>query len=401
MDVVAKEIGVSALDLRRRNLVTPATLPYETGLRLAGEIVAFESGDFPAVFSCAVRDSGYDEEVTLTQDGQREAWGIAGGIEVSGAVNFESAMVRVDIVGNVLVHSGMTSQGQGQHTTYAQVCAETLGVDFDRVQVRMGDTELMPFGRGAFASRGAVFGASAVYGAALALRRKVLDHAATLLQHSAFDLIVDRGQIKLANGEACGLDIGTVARAISPGGALFAGEAALEARHVFKAERSLTYGISVHVARVRVDPGTGFFTVVDYLVAHDAGRSLNAMIVEGQVVGGTVDGIGGALFSELIYDAEGQLLTGSLADYLVATAPEVPRIRLSHIETRPRTNPLGVRGIGEAGVIPAAPAIVNAILRAIEPSRNGHEEPLFTLPIRQERVYRAVQAAKVHRAGGA
>ncbi|MBN9042545.1 MAG: hypothetical protein BGP05_14030 [Rhizobiales bacterium 62-47] len=394
IDVLAKDIGIPALALRQLNLIEPSDLPFLSGATLATLPVRFESGDFPALLAKAVEGTGYDESVDVLADGRREAWGMACGIEAGGLVNFESALIRVDTAGNVIVFSGMTTQGQGQLTTYAQVCAEALGVDFERIQVRMGDTQLVSFGRGAFASRGAVFGASAVHRAALALRSKALGYAATLLQSTEAELTIVDGVVRRATGEDTGLDLGKIARAVMPGGALFDGEGALEAQHVFKADQPLTYGMSVHVARVCLDPRTGFFSLRDYLVAHDAGRSLNSMIVEGQVIGGAVDGIGGALFSELIYDEEGQLLTGSLADYLVATAPEVPRIRLAHMETRAGTNPLGVRGVGEAGVIPAAPAIANALARAIDPFRNGHEVPLFTLPLKQERVHQAVLAAR-------
>ncbi|MEA2944503.1 MAG: aerobic carbon-monoxide dehydrogenase large subunit [Bradyrhizobium sp.] len=392
IDVLAKELSASALKIRELNIIRPVDLPFLSGAVLAKNPVVFESGDFPALIGQAVTDSGYNETVEDGPDGCRTAWGMACGIEASGLVNFESALVRIDAAGNVIVLSGMTTQGQGQLTTYAQVCANALGVDLDRVQVRMGDTQLMPFGRGAFASRGAVFGASAVHEASLALRKKVLGYAGTLLQCDYSVLTISGGFIH-QSGKATELDVGAIARAMTPGGSLFDGSGALEAQHVFKADQPLTYGLSIHLAKVRVEPRTGFFTIVDYLVAHDAGRSMNKMIVDGQVVGGAVDGIGGALFSELIYDEDGQLLTGSLADYLVATASEVPRIRLSHMETIPSTNPLGVRGIGEAGVIPAAPAIANALARAIAPFTTGHERSLFTLPLKQERVYRSLLAA--------
>jgi carbon-monoxide dehydrogenase large subunit len=342
----------------------------------------------------ALTASGYTEAVETTAAGDRIAWGLACGIEAGGVVNFESALVRVDNLGNVTVMSGMTTQGQGQLTTYAQVCAEILGVEFERVRVQMGDTALVPFGRGAFASRGAIFGANAVRGAAELLRSKILAHAGTLLQCDPASLTLERGICKRANGESTGLDIAKIAQATTPGGPLFAGEAALEAPFVYKADDPITYGMSVHACKVKLDPRTGFFSLFDYVVAHDAGRMLNPIIVEGQIVGGAADGIGGALFSEMIYDAEGQLLTGSLADYLVVTAPEVPRIRLVHMETRPSTNPLGVRGIGEGGVIPVGAAIANALARAIDPKDTGHELPLLTLPLKPERVFASCQMAR-------
>ena len=393
VDVLAKAMGISALDLRQRNLVSPADLPYETGVTIAGTPMRYESGDFPSLIDGAVREAGYRETVETAASGERVAWGLAQGIEASGFVNFETANVRVDAYGNVTVLSGMTTQGQGQLTTYAQVCAEALGVDFERVHVRLGDTQLLPFGRGAFASRGAVFGANAVAGASEMLRAKVLEHAGTLLQRDPAGLLIAHGVISTADGTATGLTVGDIARAIAPGGPLFDGEAALEAQYVFKTDQPITYGLTIHVVRVALDPRTGFFRLLDYVVGHDAGRALNPIIVAGQIVGGVVDGIGGALFSEVVYDEDGQLLTGSLADYLVATAPELPRIRITHLETRPGTNPLGVRGIGEGGVIPAAAAITNALSRAIDPVRNGHEQPLFKLPLKPERVFAACRLA--------
>jgi carbon-monoxide dehydrogenase large subunit len=381
------------VELRRRNLIQPADLPYSPGTPLVGGSVRFESGDFPAMLEATVAASGLTEEVEIASDGTRTAWGLACGIEAGGFVNFETAQVRIDIEGHVTVFSGMSHQGQGQLTTYAQVCAETLGADFERVTVQMGDTHLVPFGRGAFASRGAIFGANAVYGAAQLLREKVLKHAATLLQCEPSTLNIVHGRIVRADGGATDLGLAEIARAAAPGGPLFSGEGALEVQHIYKAEHPVTYGLNVHAAKVRLDPRTGVFTLLDYVVAHDAGRSLNPMIVEGQIVGGVCDGIGGALFSEIVYDENGQLLTGSLADYLVATAPEIPRIRLVHLETRPTTNPLGVRGIGEGGTIPAAATIANALARAIAPRSTGPEALLFTLPLKPQRVYAACIAA--------
>jgi aerobic carbon-monoxide dehydrogenase large subunit len=394
IDVLAKEIGIGGAELRRRNMIAPDDLPYETGAPLAGGKMRFDSGDFPRLLDTLVETSGYDETLQVSADGERSAWGLACGIEAGGFVNFETALVRVDATGHVSVLSGMTTQGQGQITTYAQVCAEMLGADLERVSVRLGDTQLLPFGRGAFASRGAIFGANAVRGAAELLRGKILQHAGTLLQCDAAALTIGHGRVLRVDGTPTDLDLGTIARAVAPGGALFAGEAALEAQFVYQADQIVTYGLTVHAARVQLDPRTGAFRVIDYVVAHDAGRALNPIIVDGQIVGGVADGIGGALLSELIYDENGQLLTGSLADYLIATATEIPRVRLIHRETRPQTNPLGVRAVGEGGLIPAAAAITNALTRAIDPLATGFERALHTLPLKPERVRAAWRAAE-------
>ena len=393
LDVLAKQIGISEVEIRLRNLVAPADLPYNTRRKIAGVETFMESGDFPGLLNNAIAESGYNRDVVVEPDGRHTAWGLAFGVEGSGVVNLESADIRIDTEGNVTIFSGMTSQGQGHRTTYSQVCAEALGAPFDKVDVQLGDTSLVPFGRGAFATRGAVIGANAVYMAALELKAKALGHAAALLQTDASELDVIDGEIVRKSGESTDLTLADIAKAVQPGGQLFAGEAALQAVHIYKSNHPLTIGGTVHLAKVSLDRRTGFFEVVDYFVMHDAGRTINAMVVDGQIIGGAVDGIGGAILSELVYDTEAQPLSSTLADYMVATAPDVPRIRMGEMETRPGTNPLGVRGIGESGVIPAAPAIANALVRAIKPDGTGHEDPLFTLPLKPERVFAACRAA--------
>jgi aerobic carbon-monoxide dehydrogenase large subunit len=291
------------------------------------------------------------------------------------------------------VLSGISSQGQGQRTTYAQVCAETLGVRFEDVHVRVGDTGLLAFGRGGFASRGAVLGANAVAGASEKLRHQVLGTAATLLQADPAELSIRDGSI-YRNGSDAGLSVGKIAAAIRPGDALYSGAMALEAEHIFDTKDLLTLGLSIHAAQVAVDPASGFFRVLDYRIVHDAGRMLSPMIVEGQVIGGAVEGIGSATLSEISYDSEAQPLDGTLADYLVITAPEAPRVHIQHVDSRSSTNPLGVRGVGEGGLIPVPSAIANAISRAIDPKAVGHEMALSKLPITPEMVFRALALAQ-------
>ena len=393
LDVLAKQIGISAAGLRSRNLVRPQEMPYRSGTSLFGNVIVYENSDFTDTFAIALQESGYDEKVEIASNGDRIAYGIGCGVETGGLVNFESARVRLDPDGTVAIASGMSSQGQGQLTAYAQVCAEALGVAFESVSVRLGDTDLVPFGRGAFAARGAVMGANAVLGAAQRLRAKVIEHAATLLQCPASGLDIHDGEITHTDGRSTDLTVGKIARAVAPGGALFAGEPTLEASFVYEAKHPLTSGFSVHIAKIRLDPETGFFRIEHYLVTHDAGRALNRIIVDGQVIGGVADGTGGAVFSEMIYDRNGQPLTGSLADYLLATAPEIPSIRVVHTDSPSNTNPLGVRPVGEGGIIPVAAALTNAVARAIDPVCTGHEKFLFSLPLRPDRVLAACGSA--------
>jgi carbon-monoxide dehydrogenase large subunit len=392
LDVIAKSLGMSPLAIRERNIIQPADMPYASGLNYGAASCAFENGDYPLMLAKATRDPAYTDSVHINGRGERVAWGLACGVEASGFVNYESARVAIDPSGLVTVSSGMSSQGQGQQTTYAQVCAETLGVDFDTVQVRLGDTGIVPFGRGGFATRGAVLGANAVAGASLELREKVLAIAATLLQADKAGLSIARGIVR-RDGVETMLSVGEVARAIGPGGPLFSGAMALEAEYIFDSRDLLTLGMSVHAAQVAVDPRSGFFRVTDYLIIHDAGRMLNPVIVEGQIVGGAVEGIGSAVLSEISYDDAAQVLNGTLADYLVMTAPEAPRIRVEHVDSRASTNPLGVRGIGEGGLIAGPPAIANALARAVDSEAVGHERHLSRLPITPEMVLQAIQAA--------
>ena len=393
IDVLARRLGCRSADLRDRNLVRPVDMPYRVGTTLLGNDLVYENADFRRALITAIEASGYSEQVEVSADGERIAYGIGCGVETGGLVNFESAQVRIDPDGSVAVRSGMSSQGQGQLTTFAQVCAETLSVPFESVSVRLGDTGLLPFGRGAFAARGAVIGANAVLSAAQDLRAKVLDKAATLLQCSAHDLSIENGAIQRRDGGATDLTIGEIARAGQPGGALFDGAPALEVSAVYEAKQPLTSGFSVHVAKVRLDPDLGTFRIEDYVVVHDAGRALNRMIVDGQIIGGVADGISGAILSEVVYDSDGQPLTGSLADYLVVTATELPRIRVVHLDSPSSTNALGVRPVGEGGIIPVAAALANALARAIDSTRTGHEQPLFTLPLKPESVFAACRIA--------
>jgi len=393
LDVVAKELDISSIEIRRRNIITPIDMPYVSSFDHGSARSAFENSDFSRMLEVAATGTNYDESLVINDRGERVSWGLACGVEASGFVNYESAKVSIDPSGQVTVLSGISSQGQGQRTTYAQVCAETLGVRFEDVHVRVGDTGLLAFGRGGFASRGAVLGANAVAGASEKVRHQVLAVAATLLQADPAELSICDGTI-YCNGSDAGLSVGKIAAAIRPGAALYSGAIALEAEHIFDTKDLLTLGLSIHAAQVAVDPASGFFRVLDYRIVHDAGRMLNPMIVEGQVIGGAVEGIGSATLSEISYDSEAQPLDGTLADYLVITAPEAPRVQILHVDSRSSTNPLGVRGVGEGGLIPVPSAIANAISRAIDPKAVGHEMALSKLPITPEMVFRALALAQ-------
>ena len=398
IDLVAKDLNISAVEIRNRNLVAPADLPYPVISSYAGAC-SIESGDFPAMLARAIASSGYHETIERDAAGRRIAWGLAIGLESTGFLNYESARVQIDARGNVLVFSGLTSHGQGQATTLSRVCANALGVEEDRVSIRLGDTQLLPFGRGTFASRGAVVGANAVHGAAMRVRQRVLVYAGQLLQCDPDSLSIAQGRIVKQNGEATSLAIGDIARSVLPYGQFYEGATSLEETFIFDTKNALTFALSVHAAKVAVEERTGEYQVVDYLVVHDTGVMLDQTIVEGQIIGAVADGVGGTMLSELLYDDQAQLLTGSMADYLVATSAEAPRVRTDHISTRPTTNPLGVRGVGEGGIIAVAPAIVNALSRAISTTGTEFEQILFRLPLKPQRVLAALEQQAARDAG--
>ena len=391
LDLVAEEVGISAEEVRLRNIVAPEDLPYDPFIPYGGTAVELESGDFPKIIRRTVAESGYSEEVETFASGENAAWGLACGMESTGFVGLESARVCLDPSGKLIVSSGMTSQGQGQITTYAQICANIMDVPLDDVDVQLGNTGLLPFGRGAFASRGAVVGGNAVAGAAEKLKARVLGLAGTLLQCEGETLSIREGHICRQDGAETELTLGAIAAQSLPGGPLNTGQFALEEDYIYDTGGSLTLALSVHAAKVVLDPKTGFYRIAEYFILHDTGKMLNPKIVEGQIIGGAVDGMGCTMLSQIRHDENGQLLTGSLMDYLVMAAPEAPRVYLSHMETTPTTNPLGVRGVGEGGVIPAPPAITNALRRIISQRPGGKPEALLHLPLGPEEILESLQ----------
>ena len=265
VDVLAKEIGMSAADLRARNLVRPQEMPYRVGTSLFGHGLWFTRTPIFRERSRPRRESGYTEQVEIAASGDRVAYGIGCGVETGGLVNFESARVLRRSRRQRGGHVGDVVPGPGPvHDLRAGLRRRRSACRSSAYRCVLAIPTLIPFGRGAFAARGAVIGANAVLGAAQRLRTKVIGHAATLLQCSACDARLENGEIRYGDGRSTDLTIGKIARAVAPGGALFEGEAALEASTVYEAKQLLTSGFSVHVAKIRLDPRTGFFRVEDY-----------------------------------------------------------------------------------------------------------------------------------------
>jgi aerobic carbon-monoxide dehydrogenase large subunit len=372
LDVAAMELGIDRVELRRRNLLRPDELPHARAMSTLGTDVVLDAGDYGGLLDRTMAEAerlGFGAAVERGRSrGRRVGLGVAMFLEKSGLGPQETADVVVSRSGEVRVHSGGTSFGQGIETVLAQVAAEALGVDMGDVVVVNGDTELQPFGAGSWASRSTVVGGSAVQRAALAVRERALRVAARMLEASEDDLELAGGEIRVAGAPAAGtVTLGDVARACLPGSPhLLPDEpAGLAARRRFEVEH-MTYPYGVHVAVVEVDPGTGEVQVLRYLVGYEVGRAVNPALVEDQLVGGVAQGVGGALLEEFTYDDGGQPQAVTFMDYLLPTAAEIPRIGVLVAEDAPAPgNPLGVRGAGEGGVNAAGAAIASAVRDAL------------------------------------
>ncbi len=325
----------------------------------------------------------------------RRGRGLAVLVEPSALGPFEGARVAVDAHGQVNIATGASSQGQGHETSLAQVAAAVLSVPIERITVHHGDTALIPYGGGSYASRTAVMAGSAVYSAAEKVKQRALRAAARKLEVSETDLVLRDGRIEVAGAPGHGLGLGDVARMLSPGnaellasptGQMIEDHDGLAVTAYVRAVPGGTTVFAVHMAEVTVDVETGQVKVERYGVACDVGRAINPMIVEGQVVGGVVQGLGGTLLEELVYDGEAQLQTGTLADYLLPSVHEAPPIQTLIIEeAKSPTNLLGVKGVGEVGPSGVAAAVGNAVVDAL-----GLEAGIRALPITPERVLAAL-----------
>ena len=372
LDRLARAAGLDPIEVRRRNTLTSGEMPWDTGMLYRdGQPLVYDSGDHLGCLERALELVDYSgfraRQIEARERGEFLGLGVAGYVEGTGIGPFEGARVQVDASGKVVVYTGACSQGQGHETVFAQICAEALGVRFEDVTVIAGDTAGLPYGWGTVASRSTVVAGSAVREAAAAVREKALRVAADLLEVSASDVLLSDGVLAVAGAAARSVSLREVARACAPQHALAVGrEPGLEAEAHFRPE-TVTYANGLHAAVVRVDVETGGVSILRYVVVHDCGRVVNPLLAEGQIRGGVAQGIGGALYEELVYGEGGELLTASLLDYPVPRALEIPKIDLDHLESPSPRNPLGVKGLGEGGAIPGPALLANAIEDALQP----------------------------------
>jgi len=389
IDAIAAALGLDRAMVRERNFIEPHEMPYDQGLIFQdGRPLIYDSGDYPAMLVKIKDLVGWDKFATLKEaaaaEGRRIGIGLACYVEGTGVGPYEGGHVVVETSGKVKVATGLTSQGQGHQTTLAQLVADELGVPMADVEVVTGDTRRFGYAVGTFASRTAVTSGSAVTLAARKAKEKALRVAADALEVSADDLEITGGIVQVKGDPDSGISLGTVAVLSNPlryafdqaaqAATQFAGsgdttkppvapddEPGIEGRAFFSPVRS-TFASGMHAAIVETDPDTAEVTILRYCVVHDCGKLINPQIVEGQIHGGVAQGVGGALYERMAYDEDGQLLNASFMDFLMPYASEMPRqIEIDHLETPSPLNPLGVKGAGEAGVIPGAAVIAAAI----------------------------------------
>lgn len=391
MDAIARELGLNPADVRRRNFIPPDAFPYRgaTG-------VVYDSGNYGRALDEALRRVDYAgfraAQAEARRAGRLLGLGIAVYCEFAGP-GWDSAQVRVQPSGTVTVTTGISPHGQGEETTFAQLVADELGIDMADVVVRASDTAITPQGIGTFGSRGTSIGGSATLLATRQVRDKARRIAAHLLEVAEDDVAPADGGFAVRGAPDRMLTFKQVARTAYSFNGLPGGlEPGLDATSYFMPE-GRTFPFGAHVALVEIDPATGRLDVLRYVAVDDCGPQINPLLVEGQVVGGLAQGFGQALQELIVFDANGQPLTGSLLDYGPPRAAQLPSIETAHTVTPSPFNPLGVKGVGEAGTTGGPPAIVNAALDALAPLGIHH----LDMPLTPERIWRAIRAAQEER----
>ena len=381
LDSIASELGLDRAEVRRRNLIQPDQFPYEVGVAWQdGNTVVYDSGDYPRLLERAL------EMLGPKPAGDNVGMGLGIYVEGTGVGPYEGAHVQVLVSGKVVAATGIPSQGQAHATVWAQVVADELGVDVSDVEVSSGDTRRFSWGVGTFASRGAVTAGNAMHVAARMVATRAKQIAAEQLEANPDDLELVGGRVRVKGSPDRGIPLAAVAVLSNPVRYAFGGgtEAAtqfaskprsgpplhegeqpgLEATGYYSPPGS-TWASGCHAAYVRVDPKTFRLEILKYVVVHDCGRVINPLVLQGQIEGGVAQGIGGAFYERLAYDADGQLRNASFMEFLIPYATEIPPIEIDHFETPSPLNPLGVKGAGEAGVIPVGAVIGSAIEEAL------------------------------------
>ena len=398
-DMFAQEIGMDPVEVRLKNLIPPFDDGYD-----AATGVTYDTGNYEPAFDKALEMVGYQqfrqEQEQARKEGRYLGIGISTYVEICGLAPsavvtslglqygaWESALVRFHPTGKVTLYTGSSSHGQGHETTFAQLAASQLGIPMEDIEVVHGDTSQMQFGVGTFGSRSAAVGGTAIHMAVETIKDKAKRLAAHLLEAAEEDIVYEDGKLFVAGAPAEAKTIQEIAFATHMASSLPEGmEPGLEALSYFD-PKNFTWPFGTHIAVVEVDPDTGEVDLRRYVAVDDVGKVINPMIVDGMVHGGVAQGIGQALTEEAVYDESGQLVTGSMMDYAVPKAEDIPSFELERTETPSTTNPLGVKGAGETGTIASSPAVINAVVDALSPFGVKH----IDMPAKAEKVWRAMQ----------
>jgi len=382
LDVAAARIGIDPAEIRRRNFIPPAAMPYRLGTHALGEDVIYDSGDYPAALADVLARSSYKANRHVARaGGSRRGFGIGCFVEKTGKGPYEGARVALDASGLIEVATGAPSLGQGLETMLAKVVAEALFQPPEQILIRSGETGLLQFGGGSFASRATVLAGNAAWQAAQELARRIIAAAAVRLGAAPETLRLIPGAVASVDGT--GATLAELARGADPLGQELAVTVYFPAPH-------MAYAHGAVVASVEVDPALGRVQPTGLWISYDVGTVINPEIVSGQIEGGAAQAIGGALLEAFVYDSTGQLQSGSLADYLLPVADFMPPIAHHDLGRSPSPlNPLGVKGAGEAGLVGVGAAIANAVADAL-----GLPAAIDRLPMTPERVWRWAQAAR-------
>ena len=406
VDLVARELGLDPVEVRRKNFIQPDAFPYDPGI-LAG--LSYDSGEYERALDRALELVDYEgfrrEQAEAREQGRWLGIGFSSYVEICGVAPsawigttgqgwgaglWESANVRVHLTGKVVVTTGCKPFGQGHETTMAQVVGDELGVPIEDVTVEHGDTLGTPFGYGTYGSRTAAVGVVAVYNALQRIKAKARRIAAHMLEADAEDVVYENGRAFVGGSPDSGKTIQEIAAAAAVGYDLPPGDEPFLDDTAYYDPPNCTFPFGTHVAVVEVDPETGEIDLRRYVAVDDVGRVINPLIVDGQVHGGIAQGIAQALWEGAVYDENGQLQTSSLTEYAVPKAEFFPPFELERTETPTDVNPLGVKGAGETGTIAATPAVVNAVVDALAPLGISH----IDMPLTPERVWQAIEQAK-------
>ncbi|MDB5649750.1 MAG: xanthine dehydrogenase, molybdenum binding subunit apoprotein [Hyphomicrobiales bacterium] len=395
LDAIAERLEISRVDVRRRNLIRSDEMPYARPLSVLEDDVSYDSGDYEGLLDKSLALIGWDdlqrELAERRAKGECVGAGLALFVEKSGLGPSDGAKVNVDTTGEIEVITGGASVGQGFETVMAQVCAQALGSDYRRVRVVHGQTNRIEYGIGAHASRATVMTANAVHAAATKVREKALAVAAELLQSDPAALDIVNGEVIQRDREGGpSISLGQIAHHLRPSSPTRRGsDPGLSAEGWFDTAHQ-TYPYGNQIAVVRIDRETGAVIVERYVIAYDIGRAINPMLVRGQILGGFVQGLGGALYEEFLYDERGEPLCVTFADYLLPTLSEVPPVDVIIAEDAPSTrNPLGIKGAGESGIAAVGAAIASAIDDAL-----GHPGAITSLPVTPQRLKRIIDGLK-------